>query len=67
MKPVLGILGAVIVVWLGLWVADTGVLVYSAAGKLPATRECQYFIGVSVVKRYAVLAERCEVLAKVGR
>ncbi len=67
MKIGLAIVVAVIVAWLALWVSDTGVLIYSAAAKLPTTRECHYFIGVSVVKRYAVLAERCEVLAKVGR
>ncbi len=67
MKLGLSILGAAVVAWLALWVADTGILVYSAAGKLPTTRDCRYFIGVSVVHRYAVLAERCEVLAKVAR
>jgi len=67
MKPGLGILGAIVVVWLALWVTDTGILVYSAAAKLPTTRDCRYFIGVSVVQRYALLAERCEVIAKVGR
>ena len=67
MKVGLGILVAVLVAWLGLWVSNTGVLVYSAAAKLPTTRDCRYFIGVSVVQRYAVLAERCEVTAKMGR
>ena len=67
MKFGLGILGALAVVWLALWAADVGILVHSSAARLPTTRDCRYFIGVSVVQRYAVLAERCEVLAQVGR
>ena len=67
MKLGLVVLGALTLAWLGLWVTGTGVLAYSAAAKIPTTRDCRYLIGVSVVQRYAVLAERCEVLAKVGK
>ena len=65
MKLVLAALVVLVVAWLGLWVSSTGILVYSAAN-LAVMRDCRYFIGVSVVKRLAPLAERCEVIRKVG-
>jgi hypothetical protein len=52
--------------WLGLWAANTGILVSSAASKIPKTRECSYFIGVSVLKRLEPLADRCPLVRKVG-
>jgi hypothetical protein len=52
--------------WLGLWAADTGILVSSAGSKIPKTRECSYFIGVSVLKRLEPLAERCPLIRKIG-
>ena len=63
----IGLVAVVVVVatWLGLWVSNTGVLVYSEAN-LAVMRDCRYFIGVSVVKRLAPLAERCELIRKVG-
>jgi hypothetical protein len=59
-----GILGAIVLVWLCLWVTNTGVLVYSADTGVLHTRDCRYLIGVSVVKRLAPLAQRCEVLSR---
>ena len=54
-------------VWLGLWVGNTGVLVYSGDTRIPKTRECHYFIGVSVLKRIEPLAERCMVFRTLGK
>ena len=55
------------VLWLGLWVSDTGILASSSSTKIPMTRECHYFIGVSVLKRIEPLADRCPVVKTVGR
>jgi hypothetical protein len=55
-----------VVVWLGLWLSNTGVLVYSADTKILKTRECRYFIGVTVLKRLEPLADRCPLLRTVG-
>ena len=52
--------------WLGLWAANTGILVSSADSKIPKTRECSYFIGVSVLKRLEPLADRCPLIRKIG-
>ena len=52
--------------WLGLWAADTGILISSADSKIPKTRECRYFIGVSVLKRLEPLADRCPLVRKIG-
>ena len=65
MKLLLAPIGLLVAAWLGLWVFNTGILVYSEAN-LAVMRDCRYFIGVSVVKRLAPLAERCEVIRKVG-
>lgn len=64
-KLSLSVLAFLGVAWLGLWVSNVGILVYSEAN-LAVMRDCRYFIGVSVVKRLAPLAERCEVIRKVG-
>ena len=52
--------------WLGLWASNTGILVASADSKIPKTRECSYFIGVSVLKRLEPLADRCPLIRRVG-
>ena len=65
MKLALAAIVVLVVAWLGLWVSNTGILVYSEAN-LAVMRDCRYFIGVSVVKRLAPLAERCELIRKVG-
>jgi hypothetical protein len=67
MKLFPGIGAAIVFVWLALWVADTGVLVYSSDTGVMKTRDCRYVIGVSVVKKLEPLAQRCSVLSKVGR
>lgn len=60
----LRIAGALILAWLALWATDTGVLVYSADTGVIRTRDCRYLIGVSIVRRYAPLAERCGILSR---
>jgi hypothetical protein len=64
----LSFLGVAVLVaaWLGLWATNTGVLVFSAASAIPKTRECHYFIGVSVLKRIAPLADRCPLIRAIG-
>jgi hypothetical protein len=65
MKLAMPAIAFIVLAWLGLWVSNVGILVYSEAN-LAVMRDCRYFIGVSVVKRLAPLAERCEVIRKVG-
>ncbi len=65
MKLALAAIVMLVLAWLGLWVSNTGILVYSEANHA-VMRDCRYFIGVSVVKRLAPLADRCEVIRKVG-
>jgi hypothetical protein len=66
MKMGLGVVGALVLVWLGLWLSNTGVMVYSGDTVIPKTRECKYFIGVTVVRRIEPLADRCPVLRSLG-
>ena len=62
----LGFFGALALVWLGLWLSNTGVMVYSGDTRIPKTRECKYVISVSVVRRIEPLADRCPVLRSLG-
>jgi hypothetical protein len=64
MKIPLVVLAVVVLGWLGLWVSNTGILVYSEG--MAVMRDCRYFVGVSVVKRLLPLAERCPVIRQVG-
>ena len=64
MKIGLIVVALLVVAWLALWAANTGLLVYSASTKVPATRECRYLVGVSVVTQYSLLADRCELFSK---
>jgi hypothetical protein len=66
MKIVLAAIVALVVAWLGLWLSNTGVLVYSADTSFAVMRDCRYFIGVSVARRMLPLAERCPVLRTLG-
>ncbi len=66
MKLPLGLVGVVALIWLGLWLGNTGLLVYSGDTKIPKTRECKYFIGVTVVRKIEPLADRCPVLRNIG-
>ena len=64
MKIPLAAIVVVVLAWLGLWVSNSGILVYSEG--MAVMRDCRYFIGVSVVKRLLPLAERCPVIRRVG-
>lgn len=61
-----GVVVLVVVAWLAMWATNTGVLVFSADSKIPKTRECSYFIGVSVLKRIEPLADRCPLVRGIG-
>jgi len=56
---------ALVLGWLGLWAAGTGMLVYSSDTGVLNTRDCRYIVGVTVVKRLEPLAQRCPILRKV--
>jgi hypothetical protein len=64
MKLSVIVVGVLVLAWLALWGTNTGLLVYSASTKVPTTRECRYLIGVSLVTRYSVLADRCELISR---
>jgi hypothetical protein len=66
MKQSIGIFGVVALVWLALWAADTGVLVYSSDTGVLKTRDCRYLVGVTVVKKLAPLAQRCSLVSRGG-
>lgn len=66
MKITLGLIGIVAIVWLGLWLSNTGLLVASEDTRIPKTRECRYFIGVTVVRKIEPLADRCPLMRTVG-
>jgi hypothetical protein len=66
MKPGLVTLAALVIAWLAAWIFDIGVLVYSADTMIPKTRDCRYFIGVSVLKRIEPLADRCPLTRSIG-
>lgn len=54
-----------VVLWLGAWAADRGVLVWSEETRL-GTRQCSYLIGVTVVKRIGnILSGRCALINRV--
>ena len=55
---------ALVAAWLALWVLDVGVLVYSSDTGVLRTRDCRYLIGVTVVKKFAPLSQRCPVLSR---
>jgi hypothetical protein len=66
MKLSFGLIGVVALVWLGLWLSNTGLLVYSVNTSIPKTRECKYLVGVSVVRRIEPLADRCPLMRTVS-
>jgi len=57
----------VLVVWLALWTASTGVLVYSSNTRVLGTRDCRYLVGVTVQKRLVPRAPRCPFFRQVRR
>lgn len=58
------ILVAALAAWLALWVLDIGLLVYSSDTGVLRTRDCRYLVGVTVVKKFAPLSQRCPVLSR---
>ena len=66
MKLSLGLVGVLALLWLGLWLSNTGLLVSSADSKIPKSRECKYLIGVTVASKLEPLAERCPLMRTVG-
>ena len=64
MKLGLGIAVVLALAWLALWAGDTGVLVYSSDTGVLKTRDCRYLVGVTVVKKYAPLAQRCRLFSR---
>ena len=66
MKKILFVPLVVVLAWLGLWASNTGLLVWSASSAIPKTRDCHYFIGVSVLRRVTPLADRCPLVRQVG-
>lgn len=66
MKFGFAVIGAVALVWLGLWLSNTGVLVRSTDTRVPMTRECHYLVGVTVTRRIEPLADRCPLMRTVG-
>ena len=66
MKFGFAVVGAIALVWLGLWLSNTGVLVRSADTRVPMTRECHYLVGVTVARRIEPLADRCPLMRTVG-
>ena len=60
------IVGAAVLAWLGLWVSNTGILVYSEDTGILKTRDCRYLVGVTVAKRLQPIADRCPLIRTVG-
>ena len=56
---------AVLVVWLGLWITSTGVLVYSSNISALGTRDCRYLVGVTVQKHFERRTPRCPFSRKI--
>lgn len=67
MKSALGLVVLLALAWLLMWIFNFGVLVYSAETRIPKTRDCRYFIGVSVLKRIEPLADRCPLVRTIGK
>ena len=65
-RILLSVPGVIALIWLGLWLSNAGLLVYSADSKIPKTRECKYVIGVTVVSKIEPLADRCPLMRSVG-
>jgi len=66
LKLLFAVLPLLVVAWLGMWVFNVGVLIYSADTAIPKTRDCRYLVGVSVLKRIAPLADRCPLVRSIG-
>jgi hypothetical protein len=65
MKLPMMLVTVLVLAWAGLWVAGTGLLVWSSDTGVLSTRDCRYLVGVTVAKRLAPLAQRCPLLRKI--
>jgi hypothetical protein len=66
MKLLRFVVVVIVVAWVGLWIASTGLLVYSSDTGVLKTRDCRYLVGVTVVKRLEPLSQRCPLIRKVA-
>ena len=66
MKFLRVVIVVIVVAWVGLWLASTGLLVYSSDTGVLKTRDCRYLVGVTVVKRLEPLSQRCALIRKVA-
>jgi hypothetical protein len=66
-RPMVAAAAVVLIVWLGLWIAGTGVLVYSASTRVANTYECRYFVGLSLHSRVVRKVPSCAFFRKVRR
>ena len=58
---------SVLIVWLGLWITSTGMLVYSSNISVRSTRECRYLVGVTVQRHFERRTQRCQFFRTVRR
>jgi len=65
-RILLSVPGVLALIWLGLWLSNTGFLVWSADTGIPKTRDCRYLIGVTVAKKIEPLADRCPLMRALG-
>ena len=66
-RPMVAAAAAVLIVWLGLWIAGTGILVYSANTRVANTYDCRYVVGLSLHKRVVRKVPSCSFFRKVRR
>jgi hypothetical protein len=66
MKTPVAIIAVVVLAWIGLWLTNTGILVWSEDTGILKTRDCRYLVGVTVSKRLQPIADRCPLLRQVG-
>ena len=66
MKASMVLAVVVVVAWIGLWVTNTGVLVFSSDTGVLSTRDCRYLVGITVQKRLEPLSDRCPLARRVG-
>jgi hypothetical protein len=66
MKIPVAIIVVVVLAWIGLWLTNTGILVWSEDTGILKTRDCRYLVGVTVSKRLQPIADRCPLVRRVG-
>lgn len=66
MKIRVAIIVVVVLAWIGLWLTNTGILIWSEDTGILKTRDCRYLVGVTVSKRLQPIADRCPLVRQVG-